>query len=48
MTENDIPCLYEEDAGEFYDICYIIAEYAREKGIPVYGHDHMLLSRSFF
>ncbi len=48
MTENDIPCLYEEDAGEFYDICYIIAKYAREKGIPVYGHDHMLLSRSFF
>lgn len=48
MTENDIPCLYEEEAGEFYDICYIIAEYARKQGIPVYGHDHMLLSRSFF
>lgn len=48
MTEYNIPCLYEEDFGEFYDICYLIAEYAKKKGIPIYGHDHMLLSRSFF
>lgn len=48
MTKHDIPCLYEEEAGEFYDICYLIAQYAREKRIPVYGHDHMLLSRGFF
>ena len=48
MTKYNIPCLYEEEAGEFYDICYVIAQYARERGIPVYGHDHMLLSRGFF
>ncbi|NBJ92530.1 hypothetical protein [Parablautia muri] len=48
MTANNILCLYEEEAGEFYDICYMIAAYARQKDIPIYGHDHMLLSRSFF
>lgn len=48
MTENNIPCLYEEESGEFYDICYLIAEYAKQKGIPVYGHDHMNLSRAFW
>lgn len=47
LTKYNIPCIYEEDAGEFYDFTYLIAEYARERKIPVYGHDHMLLSQAF-
>lgn len=47
LTEYNIPCIYEEDAGEFYDFTYLIAEYARKRKIPVYGHDHMLLSQAF-
>lgn len=47
MTEYNIPCLYEEEAGEFYDICYLIGEYARENNIPIYGQDHMFISRPF-
>ena len=47
MTDAHIACLYEEEAGEFYDICYLIAAYAKKYHIPVYGHDHMLLSRPF-
>lgn len=47
MAEHGIPCLYEEEAGEFYDMCYLVAEYIRKRKIPVYGHDHMLLSQAF-
>ncbi len=47
MTAYGIPCLYEQSAGEFYDICYLIAAYARAHDIPVYGHDHMFLARAF-
>ncbi len=47
MTEHNIPCFYEEEAGEFYDITYLIAAYAKRWNIPVYGHDHLFLSRAF-
>ncbi len=47
LTQYNIPCIYEEEAGEFYDFCYLIAEYARKRQIPIYGHDHMLLSQAF-
>lgn len=47
LEKYNIPCIDEEYAGEFYDFTYLIAEYARERKIPVYGHDHMLLSQAF-
>lgn len=47
MTECGIPCLSEMEAGEFYDLTYLIAEYAAKRKIPVYGHDHLFLSRAF-
>ncbi|MBQ7944112.1 MAG: hypothetical protein IJ326_08655 [Lachnospiraceae bacterium] len=47
LAEYNIPCFYEEEAGEFYDICYVIAEYAQKRNISIYGHDHMLLSQAF-
>lgn len=47
MTECNVPCLNEAEAGEFYDLTYIISDYAAKRNIPVYGHDHLFLSRAF-
>lgn len=47
MQEMGIRCLYERQSVQYYDLCYVIAEYARQRHIPVWGHDHMNLSRAF-
>lgn len=47
MQERDMLCLYEENPVEYYDLTYVIAKYAINHDIKVYGHDHMRLSRAF-
>lgn len=47
MEENGITVLYEREAGDFYDITYIMSEYAQRHNIKIYGHDHLFLSRAF-
>lgn len=47
MREQGLSCLYEKKAVQYYAICYLIAEYAKKWGIPIWGHDHMQLSRAF-
>lgn len=47
MKSKGMYCLYEKNAVEYYDISYMIADYARRMNIPVFGHDHMQLSRAF-
>lgn len=47
MQERGIWCLYERQPVQYYDLCYVISEYARKRHIPVWGHDHMKLSRAF-
>lgn len=47
MKEMGLRCLYERQSVQYYDLCYVIAEYAGQHHIPVWGHDHMNLSRAF-
>lgn len=47
MVQMNMYCLYEKTPVEYYDLTYVIADYARRYNIPVYGHDHMRLSRAF-
>ncbi len=47
MQESGLRCLYERQSVQYYDLCYVITEYARKRQIPVWGHDHMKLSRAF-
>lgn len=47
MQEMGLWCLYERQSVQYYDLCYVITEYARKRQIPVWGHDHMKLSRAF-
>lgn len=47
MQEMGLRCLYERQSVQYYDLCYVISEYARKHHIPVWGHDHMKLSRAF-
>ena len=47
MKQMDMYCLYERTPVEYYDLTYVIADYALRYNIPVYGHDHMRLSRAF-
>ncbi|MEE1010336.1 MAG: hypothetical protein UH963_14510 [Agathobacter sp.] len=47
MKENELCCLYEKTPIQYYSLTYVIAAYARRWNIPVYGHDHMSLSRAF-
>lgn len=47
MQEMGLWCLYERQSVQYYDLCYVISMYARKRHIPVWGHDHMKLSRAF-
>ncbi len=47
MKKKGMMVLYEKTAVDYYDLCYMIAGCARESDIPVWGHDHMNLSRAF-
>ena len=47
MKDKGLYCLYEKHPVDYYAICYIIAEHAKTRNIPVWGHDHMQLSRAF-
>lgn len=47
MKKMGLMLLYEEFPVEYYDLSYMLSDVAKEWSIPVWGHDHMNLSRAF-
>lgn len=47
MKAMGLYCLYEKNPFDYHAICYVISDYAKRRDIPVWGHDHLLLSRAF-
>ncbi len=47
MKASGLYCLYEKNSFDYHAICYVIADYAKRREIPIWGHDHLLLSRAF-
>lgn len=48
MKKQGLFCLYERTSVEYYDICYTLADLAKKGNIPVYGQDHIRISRAFW